>query len=899
MLRHQNERYIVAMKKLKSKVCEATFRRGIALTVAALLINFANAVSGDNVAGQTSTIRGECRKVVTYTAGYFMNEASENYPYFMGFVDVSKIHRNSPQSRGYNGRRSSPMGLVEWQFPNNETLLSVTPESHTKIISNGTLLDINGTEVEGLVSIFSNTSNFKFIAHRDQSQSLMAPSSVVLNREVCEEIVQTVHEHDDVVKAEAQSKQLSGRAHYKEENLLVLYQPDPHSMESLHPKIYTKFNVSVVNVGSKPIELSNISIKYWFRNPGMWFLPARTWEVTFPNCMETYGSYHNPEPVPCIDLGVTGVVKGSRAGAAPGADYVLEITFPSAERWLTPINSADNQMNLNASSASMGEDGQSRNASLDPTGILIEPALHLDFFMRSVGFFLRMNETGDYSYQMGADPEEWIVNHNITVELNNQTVWGLEPYQGSSKVDRKRYVTQSPYQHTQCGGANQNVSSSGCLVFKTFCCKRVGNEQNQTEPIFLPPPTPPPPPTPQSSSKVWIYVVSVVCSIFFLGLVSCLVIHCLKKYRNKMKPQSDNVKPFKSGFVLEESSVDAGQEQNQVNEPPSVFGGLTVNTSKRSILSTPSPQYSPTSAIQNIFKNPFTLLPASPKFGFPDTSSDASTKGMFEVVNPEDVKPLRFVGSGAFGSVYEAILEGHGHVAIKLVNIRDMSDTISNSQLEVFKREVDVLSRVDHANIVNLHGACMCLPNNVFIVMELMQGSLRDKLDIVGQMRYRDILKLANQISSALAYLHPTIVHRDLKPQNILIDSEGNAKVADFGIARFKQSTYLNTTHGNGTPAYMAPELFGSEKISEKADVFSLGMILWECWTGECPWKEVTIPFQVVMLVGVEKRRPKIPEDCPAQLSSLIQKCWDNDPHRRPSCAEVERRTRLLLHDLQ
>merc|ERR1712118_104098 len=98
----------------------------------------------------------------------------------------------------------------------------------------------------------------------------------------------------------------------------------------------------------------------------------------------------------------------------------------------------------------------------------------------------------------------------------------------------------------------------------------------------------------------------------------------------------------------------------------------------------------------------------------------------------------------------------------------------------------------------------------------------------------------------------------------------------------------------------MAPECFDSEKISEKSDVFSLGMILWECLTGVPTWMgEIQIAFQVVMLVSVEKRRPEIPEDCPKQLASLIQRCWDDDPHRRPSCAEVERRTRLLLHALE
>merc|ERR1712199_130445 len=97
----------------------------------------------------------------------------------------------------------------------------------------------------------------------------------------------------------------------------------------------------------------------------------------------------------------------------------------------------------------------------------------------------------------------------------------------------------------------------------------------------------------------------------------------------------------------------------------------------------------------------------------------------------------------------------------------------------------------------------------------------------------------------------------------ILLDGRGVAKVADFGVARMKSSTYLHTTHGNGTPAYMSPECFGTEKISEKSDVFSLGMILWECLTGETPWREETIPFQVVMLVGVEKKASSDPSRLP------------------------------------
>merc|ERR1711959_572270 len=83
----------------------------------------------------------------------------------------------------------------------------------------------------------------------------------------------------------------------------------------------------------------------------------------------------------------------------------------------------------------------------------------------------------------------------------------------------------------------------------------------------------------------------------------------------------------------------------------------------------------------------------------------------------------------------------------------------------------------------------------------------------------------------------------------------GNQVAADFGIARCKSSTYLVTTEGTGTPAYMAPELFGQEKACEKVDVYSLGMVLWQCLTGKTPWGHLTVPFQVVMLVGIEQKR--------------------------------------------
>lgn len=99
-------------------------------------------------------------------------------------------------------------------------------------------------------------------------------------------------------------------------------------------------------------------------------------------------------------------------------------------------------------------------------------------------------------------------------------------------------------------------------------------------------------------------------------------------------------------------------------------------------------------------------------------------------------------------------------------------------------------------------------------------------------------LTVGLQVASALWHLHPSVVHRDLKPQNILLDANSTAKVADFGLSRFKAHTYLSTQQlAAGTVCYMAPECFMGSCVGEKADVYSLGCMLLECVTGDMPWK--------------------------------------------------------------
>eukprot|EP00798_Chlamydomonas_sp_ICE-L_P012302 gene12302-15459_t len=208
------------------------------------------------------------------------------------------------------------------------------------------------------------------------------------------------------------------------------------------------------------------------------------------------------------------------------------------------------------------------------------------------------------------------------------------------------------------------------------------------------------------------------------------------------------------------------------------------------------------------------------------------------------------------------------------------------------QQEIQLLARMSHPNIVHLYGGCL-RPPRIFIVEELM------------------VVHLAQHIARGLEYLHDmSVVHRDLKPDNILLDSGGEPKISDFGLARCKYKTYLETKQLDaGTVAYMAPETFDPDigGISAKSDVFSLGVILWEMVAREHPWAGAN-NMVIIYRVAVQQVRNAIPEtmsttsgddagkgghSCgmpiPEALRELIGSCWHNDPRQRPTVSEVVR----------
>jgi len=289
---------------------------------------------------------------------------------------------------------------------------------------------------------------------------------------------------------------------------------------------------------------------------------------------------------------------------------------------------------------------------------------------------------------------------------------------------------------------------------------------------------------------------------------------------------------------------------------------------------------------------------------------------------------LEPLGQGAYGVVYRAALVNPASrdVAVKLLHRGGVGAT--NEQLAEFRREIDMLRGLDHPRIVKVLGACV-QPPRMSIVQEFVDGgSLHEVLhnsqyDTVhdganfgsegssfgsegshgrvtkSKISFRAQLTVAVDIADAVDYLHnvcdPKVIHRDLKPQNVLVDVRGRAKLADFGIARRFRSTFLDTkNHAMGTLNYMAPCLFGDGKdVDISCDAYSFAMIAYEMFTGEEPWKTLSA-MQIAMTVGVEGRRPKLPDSCPSDYAALIRACWSQDPNDRPDFRDVKRDLRDL-----
>jgi len=242
---------------------------------------------------------------------------------------------------------------------------------------------------------------------------------------------------------------------------------------------------------------------------------------------------------------------------------------------------------------------------------------------------------------------------------------------------------------------------------------------------------------------------------------------------------------------------------------------------------------------------------------------------------------LAEAGHGSMGNVYKARDRETGEtVALKLLKPEIASD---QSMMERFKKELLFARKITHKNVCRVHDFNR-IGGIAYTSMEFVEGdSLRSVLNRFGGLPQRKALDLALQMCSALQEAHAQgIVHRDLKPENVMVDAQGNVKIMDFGIARSMDAMTRLTGSMVGTPAYMAPEQVAGKQVDFRSDIYSLGLILYEIFTGQPAFQaENAVAVALKQMREAPKPPHNIDASIPFGIERSIMKCLEKDPARR------------------
>ena len=262
----------------------------------------------------------------------------------------------------------------------------------------------------------------------------------------------------------------------------------------------------------------------------------------------------------------------------------------------------------------------------------------------------------------------------------------------------------------------------------------------------------------------------------------------------------------------------------------------------------------------------------------------SSPKTMDDEPSVPGYEILEIIGRGGMGVVYRAVrLADEREVALKLMPAH-LSDRLD--LLERLQREADALGALEHTHVIRVIESGLTPDGRWFMATELAIGGDLGRRLQKGALPVDEALRLFRQIVEAIAFAHEKgIAHRDIKPANILLDADGSGRVADFSLAKLLRDegavsfTLTQSTEVFGTPYYIAPEVRrGAGGVDERADIFSLGVLLHEMLTGRLPIGEYVPASKQVKV--------------PASVDRLISRCLQEDPARRPASA------RELLREL-
>ncbi|KAF8101454.1 hypothetical protein N665_0205s0047 [Sinapis alba] len=273
------------------------------------------------------------------------------------------------------------------------------------------------------------------------------------------------------------------------------------------------------------------------------------------------------------------------------------------------------------------------------------------------------------------------------------------------------------------------------------------------------------------------------------------------------------------------------------------------------------------------------------------------------LVDAKDVYIGELIGVGSSSKVYKGLFRKVNPVSVKIFQ-PERASSVTIEQKRKFQREVMLLSKIKHENIVQFIGACV--EPKLMIITELMEGNTLHKFMLSTRPNPLDLklsISFALDISRGMEFLNANgIIHRDLKPRNMLLTrDQKHVKLADFGLAREETKGFM--TSEAGTYRWMAPELFSYEALQNgekknydhKVDVYSFAIVFWELLTNKTPFKGKNNIF--VAYAASKNQRPSL-DNLPAGVGSILEACWAADPKARPEFKEITVSLMNLLRSL-